>query len=362
MRAETAWQSALIGISYGQPVSLPSVSVLNQIPLSATPRRSRPPHSPMETRRLSYFVKIVDCGSITRAAAECGIAQPALSQQLAILEREMKAKLLFRSGQGVSPTPAGLALYRQSQIILRQVDLARHQVLQTSDKPSGPVSIGLPLSKAAVIGVPLLAALRAQNPEIRPQIAESLNGYLTELVINGRLDMAVLFRDTTSAGLLVQPLFTEEMFLVGAADSVFGEEMRLADVARLPLVLHTTSNSLRMRLNTVFAQASVAPEIVAEMDSLTAIKAAVEQKLGFTILSWSSIARDVELGLVRGVRIVEPVISRTVSLCTSDSLPMTPAGDRVHRMIQDIATGLLLSGKLRGLGPPPRPGGDRKSL
>ena len=54
----------------------------------------------MDTRRLRYFVQIVDSGSITRAAAVSGVAQPALSQQLAILENDLKVKLLDRSVSG----------------------------------------------------------------------------------------------------------------------------------------------------------------------------------------------------------------------------------------------------------------------
>ena len=65
----------------------------------------------MDSRRLRYFVQIVDSGSITRAAALSGVAQPALSQQLAILENELKVKLLDRSVSGVTPTSAGRVLY-----------------------------------------------------------------------------------------------------------------------------------------------------------------------------------------------------------------------------------------------------------
>src|SRR5688500_20116750 len=74
----------------------------------------------LDSKRLRYFVQIVDSGSITRAAAAAGIAQPALSQQLAVLENELKVTLLERSVSGVTPTRAGQVLYMQAQPILRQ--------------------------------------------------------------------------------------------------------------------------------------------------------------------------------------------------------------------------------------------------
>ena len=82
----------------------------------------------MDTRRLRYFVQIVDSGSITRAAAISGVAQPALSQQLAILENDLKVKLLDRSVSGVTPTAAGRILYARAQAILRQFDDLRDAV------------------------------------------------------------------------------------------------------------------------------------------------------------------------------------------------------------------------------------------
>ena len=69
----------------------------------------------MDTRKLAYFVQIVDSGSITKAAAALHVAQPALSQQVSALENDLKQRLLIRSKQGVKPTAAGHTLYRHAQ-------------------------------------------------------------------------------------------------------------------------------------------------------------------------------------------------------------------------------------------------------
>ena len=68
----------------------------------------------MNLRRLKYFVKIVDIGSLTQAAEVLYIAQPALSQQLATLEGEVRQQLLVRTKRGVTPTEAGKVLYRHA--------------------------------------------------------------------------------------------------------------------------------------------------------------------------------------------------------------------------------------------------------
>jgi LysR family nitrogen assimilation transcriptional regulator len=71
----------------------------------------------VDFEKLRNFVKIVDAGSMSRAASILRTAQPALSQQLSALEAHFRQKLLIRSNHGVAPTEAGLALYRHAQIL-----------------------------------------------------------------------------------------------------------------------------------------------------------------------------------------------------------------------------------------------------
>ncbi|EMG2366283.1 LysR family transcriptional regulator, partial [Klebsiella pneumoniae] len=82
----------------------------------------------MNLRRLKYFIKIVDVGSLTQAADILHIAQPALSQQLATLEGEVDQQLLIRTKRGVTPTNAGKILYTHAQAILRQCEQAQSAI------------------------------------------------------------------------------------------------------------------------------------------------------------------------------------------------------------------------------------------
>jgi LysR family nitrogen assimilation transcriptional regulator len=86
----------------------------------------------MQLRHLCYFVKIVDAGSISRAATTIHVAQPALSQQIAELEEQLGLALLQRSARGVRPTKAGEVLYREAVSILKQVEqLSQHFTLKS---------------------------------------------------------------------------------------------------------------------------------------------------------------------------------------------------------------------------------------
>lgn len=79
----------------------------------------------MDTRQLQYFLRVKECGSFTAAAESLHVAQPSLSRQIRLLETELGHRLLIRHGRGVIATEAGKLLAEHSEIILRQVSLAR---------------------------------------------------------------------------------------------------------------------------------------------------------------------------------------------------------------------------------------------
>jgi len=78
----------------------------------------------MELRQLRYFVRVVELGSISRAALDLDLVQSALSQQISRLESELSTRLLQRNAEGVLPTEAGVAFFREAQLTLRHADQA----------------------------------------------------------------------------------------------------------------------------------------------------------------------------------------------------------------------------------------------
>ena len=173
----------------------------------------------MNFRRLKYFVKIVDIGSLTQAAEVLHIAQPALSQQVATLEGELNQQLLIRTKRGVTPTDAGKILYTHARAILRQCEQAQLAVHNVGQALSGQVSIGFaPGTAASSITMPLLQAVRAEFPEIVIYLHENSGAVLNEKLINHQLDMAVIYEHSPVAGVSSQALLKEDLFLVGTQD------------------------------------------------------------------------------------------------------------------------------------------------
>lgn len=302
----------------------------------------------MEIRQLKYFVRIVELGSVSRAAADLFIAQPALSHQMTNLEGELKIKLLARSVRGVKATEAGEVFYRHARAVLRQLDRMRTDVQHAGDHPQGVVSVGLPTSAATILAPQLIAASAARFPDIKLQIIESLSGHLEELVVNGRVEMGLLFEPVSpepaveksrlSRHLDVRPLLIEQLFLLSAKGCGDSDEVSLKEAARQDLVLPTRSNVTRRIIDAAFQSAGHETRLIAELDSLATIRAVVAGGVGATIGSASIPGGTAGL---RVQRVTEPGLQRRLSLCTFEILPLSSAAHRIVELIAETAEQLV---------------------
>ncbi|MDN7184300.1 nitrogen assimilation transcriptional regulator NAC [Caballeronia sp. SEWSISQ10-4 2] len=295
-------------------------------------------------RRLRYFVKIVDIGSLTQAAEVLHIAQPALSQQLITLESEFQQQLLVRTKRGVTATEAGATLYRHAQLILRQYEQAQADVKSAGQTLSGSVSVGLaPGTGASALSLPLLTSVRARHPDILLYINENFGTTLSELIMNGRMDMAVLYGDKPVHGLSFQLLLNEELFLVAPRSmGIAPGQIAVTDLRDVPLLLPRPYNYLRKYVDEGFARVQMVPKVVAEIESATTLAAAVSAGIGATILPDSTARVVAGTGDVVQCRIVSPVIKIPLSVCLSDHLPLSEPAAAVKDILLELAADLAL--------------------
>jgi DNA-binding transcriptional LysR family regulator len=147
----------------------------------------------MDLQRLRYFVTVAEERHITRAAARLGMAQPPLSQQIRILEAELGARLFERLPKGVALTPAGQVLLEDARALLDAADRAGHRVRRVGAGAEGELLGGLTTSAALHPLVPrLLRVFHAAHSAISFDLHESNAAELTEAVLTGRLDVAII--------------------------------------------------------------------------------------------------------------------------------------------------------------------------
>jgi len=302
----------------------------------------------MELRQLRYFVRTVELGSMGKAALDLGVVTSALSQQISRLESELSTRLLQRITTGVVPTAAGLAFLRQAQLTLRHAEGAVQAAKQA--RLSGHVSIGLAPSTAAMLGVPMLLAMRERYPEVRVHLVEALSGHLAAMLDARQLDLAVVFQSDAARSWSVIPLLDERLFVIGRADLPGmppGDRATLAEMLDLPMVLPTGTHGLRALVNATFARSGAEPRVAAEIDGLALLMDAVRAGLGATLQPGAALARPWGEPL-RSVELTDPDAHRPNLLASLSDDELSPAGLAARVTLSSVARSLVLGGRWMG--------------
>ena len=293
----------------------------------------------MEFRQLKYFLHVAEMQSLSRAAAHVRVAQPALSRQIKNLEEELGVPLLLRHGWGVTPTPAGTLLMNHARQVLKDMDMARDAVLAYQAEPSGKLSFGVPSSVSRMLLPDLVVDFRRRAPKVRLHLVDGFSATIHEWLVQGRLDLAILYEARATEGLVTTPLLDEEMALIGPAGRLTGmERIELAAVNDHDLILPARPHRLRLLVDQAFAERQLAVEPVVEVDTLPALIELVRRGVACTLLPLSSVDGMVRAGELSAVVVVPP-IRRSLVLARAQSRSLTPAIDALERTVVQLLCG-----------------------
>jgi LysR family nitrogen assimilation transcriptional regulator len=301
----------------------------------------------MNLRQLAYFVRIVELRNMTRAAESLYVAQPALSQQMALLEGDVETPLLVRNPRGVEPTAKGEILYRQAKTILREVDAIPGMLGREENLVVGTVSVGMSSSTARMLALPLIRAVRARYPAIDLEIVDVPSADLTLMVQQGRLDISLSPDQENSSDLVTAPLLVEELLVLAHPSVKLPEDhLTITDLADVPLILSRPPNKLRMRVDYAFMNARLPYRLLAQVSTSAITLPAISEGLGAAILPYSAAYREIHAGTIRFYPLT-PSLSREISLCTSRGSLERPARKAVIELIRTLTETLIADGTWR---------------
>lgn len=302
----------------------------------------------MELRQLHYFIRVVELGSMGRAAQELGVGTSALSQQISRLESELATRLLQRTSTGVVPTEAGLAFWPQAQLAIRYVEAAKAAALHA--RLAGQVSVGMAPSTSAVLGLPFLLAMRERYPDIGVRLVEALSGNLASMIGMRQLDLAVLFQAERAQRWSVMPLLEERLFVIGRRGVLALPDkgvLSFGQIAGLPLILPSDQHGLRALIEAAAIRAGTVLNVVLEIDGLAMLMDAVRAGLGATIQPGAATARLDDPDLV-ALEIADAQVRRPNLLVSLSDDELSPAGLAARVVLADVARALVAGGKWPG--------------
>lgn len=277
----------------------------------------------MDLRQLRYLDAVARARSFTAAALDLHVAQSALSQQVAKLERELGVELLRRTTRRVEVTEAGELVLARGRRALAEADAIRADLDALSGLIRGRLRIGGVPPVSGLHPAALIAEFGRAHPGVEITIREDVAALLLEELVAGRLDLvlALVAPADASPALTGVRLLDEELAVVAAPGHPLAARKRVphAALAGEPLVAYGHGSALRHELDRLFPDGRV----VAEANELATLRELVALGLGVTLMPTAVVADATDETLV--VRPLHPRVRVPVSLLWRASEQPTPA-------------------------------------
>jgi DNA-binding transcriptional LysR family regulator len=245
----------------------------------------------LDVRRLRVLHAVSSYGSVTAAAAALGYTAPAVSQQLAALERDVGMQLTERAGRGIELTPAAAILVAHTDALLSQLDAAESDLAALRDQVAGRVALAAFPSAAASFVASAWAALAQSAPQVRLELVEMEPEESLPAVLRGQADVAVAHE----YDLLPRPLdplferrelLTDPVVLAVPADHPLAgrPEVPLGELSGLPFLAPRDGTSCAEMIQRACARAGFVPRVVARATDFAVLLSLVEAGAGITLV------------------------------------------------------------------------------
>lgn len=303
----------------------------------------------MDTHRLRYFLRIAEEGSISRAASVLGVAQPALSRQVRLLEEDLGVSLFRRTARGVQLTEEGERLRATTAAPLRQLELAMRYVGSPLARIERGLRVALPATAACVLAAPLLDSLSTAFPRVSFHISVASTDDTVESMLKGAVDIAVI-GPVSDGRIFYGDLLDEDLFVVGGAISDIrpNRPLTFAELADLPLILPASQNGIRTSLENTALRLKLTLRSKFETDSLQVAKDLVEAGHGFGVLPLSACAPEIDANRLRHAPLRDPSLTQQLGIAVTSHLELSRGfAIKVGELIREEAERLILTGAWR---------------
>lgn len=240
----------------------------------------------MEMHQLRYMVALARTGNFSRAAEQCNVAQPSLSQQIQKLEDELGERLFVRMQRQVRLTPHGTAFLRRAVRILEEVDAAKREAGEDLDLQNGSVALGVLPTIAPYLLPRIMARFSRQFSGVDITVHEDTTAQLLKLLHAYEIDFALLSEPLHDERLTVTELFTEELLLALPPKHPLTQKRTVtpADLSDEKLIVMKTGHCLGDQVLGFCERQEVKPRISFRSAQLETVQELVRAGLGLSLV------------------------------------------------------------------------------
>jgi DNA-binding transcriptional LysR family regulator len=256
----------------------------------------------MDIRHLQYFLKAIECGSVTAAAQQLGVAQPTLTKSLRQLERQLGVALFKRLPRGIEPTEAGRRFARHGFAVEVQMRDALRELRSIGSAPQGELTVGAGPAWLRRLLPDAATRVAAAHPDLKLRIVGGFDDSLLRDLRGGNLDLVVAELPVAddNPDLILMPLVADAFAVVArAGHPLAGRPCSLRDLSRQLWVMPPANTRAQQRLAALFVAAGhPVPHVRIETGSMAFLIGAVRRSDFLTYTVSTTLAAAEGEGLI----------------------------------------------------------------
>jgi LysR family hydrogen peroxide-inducible transcriptional activator len=240
----------------------------------------------MEMHQLRYFVAVARTGNFSRAAGECRVAQPSLSQQIQKLESEVGERLFERTRRRAILTPAGALFLPHALSILETAEQGRREILEMSGQVRGKILLGALPTIAPYFLPEIVRLFREKYRGVELILHEEATLQLLRGLEENELDLALISDAAPNPRIRIEKLFSEELLLCLPADHALLRQRVVvaADLEREKFILMQEGHCLGAQAQRFCQTKGLHPLISCRSAQIATVLAMVQAGLGVSLI------------------------------------------------------------------------------
>ena len=272
----------------------------------------------MSDRRLKVFHTVARLLSFTKAAEALHMTQPAVTFQVRQLEEYFNTRLFDRTHNKVSLTPTGEKVSEFAERIFDLYNEMENSVRDLTGEISGALTIGASTTIAEYMLPALLGEFKNQYPDINLRLKVSNSEGIVSMVEHNVIDLGIVEAPVTNKNLIVEVCHDDHLVVVTTPDHELarrGTRVKPAELIQYPFVCREEGSGTREVITQYLVDQNVNPaemNYCMELGSPEALKGAVETDMGISILSRSTIVKELKLNTLAELQL-DPSLSRPFS-------------------------------------------------
>jgi DNA-binding transcriptional LysR family regulator len=281
-------------------------------------------------RQLEALVRVYRLGSITRAAAELGVTQSAVSLLIRQVEENFGLPLFDRTTRALHPTAACREAIAAAERILAGAQGLSQRMRDLAESRAGRISVAVSAGVAAALLPRVFAAFRAGHPDVQVDLLDVAPDALFAVVMAGQAEFGLgSFEDEGGPEVRIQPLMQSPLAAIGVRDGRFETHRRLSwdSVMAENLITMRRGTRIRRQIDAALAKSGRALQPAFEVSLITTALALSAEGAGLSILPAHMLPVS-QFPTLAAVPLAQPTIHRHVSLLSRADFSLSPAAQR----------------------------------